>query len=137
MEFKSLESQLPPDLLRAIKTDPKTAEALRGYIEQKQKHHRNPIYLESRQAFLSVQESQIDKGADKYPEPLNPNSWTIDELVDHGLMELVDQVHYTVSIRAKARKLRSDLQTAYKLLNTEGVKRDEIAEIIRGVLAEL
>lgn len=59
-----------------------------------EKHLNHPLYTESRELFISTQHEQILKGAAKYDEPLNPSSWTPQELLTHMLQEGVDMTHY-------------------------------------------
>jgi hypothetical protein len=56
---------------------------------------------DSRDIILHVQAKQVAYGLDKYPEPLNPNTWNINETVDHILDESMDKLHYLVMLRIK------------------------------------
>ncbi|MGN7311504.1 hypothetical protein ACTHQ4_10400 [Alkalicoccobacillus gibsonii] len=62
------------------------------------KHLNHPLYKEARELFGEVQHEQILKGAAKYPEPLNPHSWTPQQLLAHMMQEAVDMVHYGVAM---------------------------------------
>jgi len=64
-------------------------------------HYNAPLYKTARSEWLRVHQEQIDKGAAKYQEPLNPESWTALELVEHALQENIDQFHYLIAIRMK------------------------------------
>lgn len=110
------ERHLAPELVERLKTDPSAAAEVTKWMQDLQAHHNNPVYIEAREFFGRVQREQIDKGARKYPEPLNPLSWTVGELVHHAMMELVDQAHYITSIDAKSEGLRANMQSAISLL---------------------
>lgn len=69
--------------------------------EQFQRHLKNPLYTDARAFWESVQTGQILKGAAKYPEPLNPDSWTAAELIMHAMQENVDQAHYLTALLSK------------------------------------
>ena len=48
-------------------------------------HLNNELYQDARKLWSGVQVQQIVKGAEKYPEPLNPESWSMAELIMHYL----------------------------------------------------
>jgi hypothetical protein len=56
---------------------------------------------ESRNAILEAQNKQVAYGIDKYTEPLNPNTWTINETVEHIMDESIDRLHYLIMLRIK------------------------------------
>ena len=56
---------------------------------------------EARTAILMAQGKQVAYGIDKYPEPLNANTWDIEETVEHILDESIDKLHYLVMLRIK------------------------------------
>lgn len=58
-------------------------------------HRHHPFYQGARAYWEVMQREQIDKGAGKYPEPLNPFSWSGRQLVEHAFQENVDQAHYS------------------------------------------
>jgi hypothetical protein len=58
-----------------------------------------PFYKKALALFTKTQESQIEKGLKKYPEPFNPHSWTPEELLNHALEETVDLTHYLVGLK--------------------------------------
>lgn len=76
-------------------------------------HLTHPLYKAANFAWQRTQIQQIVKGAEKYPEPLNPDSWTAKQLVEHALQENVDQVHYLVSLGEKVEELEK-LADKYK-----------------------
>lgn len=86
------------------------------------KYYANPVYREARDDWMIVQEEQIRKGAEKYPEPLNPASWTGEQLVRHGMQEVVDLTHYLTAMKFKFQEMERDIRYLYDLV----VKDSEI-----------
>ena len=56
---------------------------------------------EARNVILQAQARQVAYGIDKYPEPLNPNTWSIFETVEHIMDESIDKLHYLIMLRIK------------------------------------
>jgi hypothetical protein len=137
MEINNLEKQLPAELVLLIKTNKDAGEAVKGYIDNMVRHHSNPLYAEARKIFLTTQQEQIDKGAKKYPETFDPRSWTVDELVDHTMMELVDGIHYITGIQSKARDMRITVQLAIAAMNTEKPDTDFVLDCLKDILNQL
>lgn len=73
------------------------------------------IYRKAKLAILQAQKKQVAYGLDKYPEPLNPNTWDILETIDHIIEESVDRLHYLVMLRIKMEQ------------QLVGVKEDDIS----------
>lgn len=63
--------------------------------------HDEMLSQETKKIILKVQDKQVAYGIDKYPEPLNPNTWTMSETVDHIMDESIDKLHYLVMLRIK------------------------------------
>lgn len=61
------------------------------------------IYRSARKAWVEIHQKQVRKGFEKYPEPLNPDSWTEEELIIHAMEENIDQFHYLTALLLKAR----------------------------------
>lgn len=76
-----------------------------------QVHLSHPFYIKAKEEWESVRKGQIVKGAEKYPEPFTPSSWTNDQLAEHAIQENVDQLHYIVGM-----KERMEYQNHYILL---------------------
>lgn len=74
-------------------------------IEEQNNH---PLYKDAHERFLRAEEQQNIKAAAKYPEPLNPASWTEDQLGDHAAQEAVDMLRYIEALVAKCRYLEAD-----------------------------
>lgn len=62
----------------------------------------HPLYFDAHRRFLRNRSIQFDKAAAKYPEPLNPDNWTVNQLADHAAQEMVDLLHYMEALRVKA-----------------------------------
>jgi hypothetical protein len=69
--------------------------------KQKEKHFNHQFYIDARKIWTTHQQEQIKKGAEKYPEPFTPSSWTNEQLVEHALQENVDQLHYIVGMKER------------------------------------
>lgn len=137
MEINNLERQLPAELVALLKTDPSAAEAVKKYVDQVRRHHANPLYTEARELFKSTQVVQIDKGVGKYPEPLNSQIWTLDELVEHTMMEMVDGIHYITGMKSKARDIRSSAQQAIAALVADKADIDSALDCLKDILKQL
>jgi len=72
--------------------------------KRKNKHENHWFYKLARSKWLTVQNNQIQKGAEKYPTPFDPGEWTSEELVNHGLEENIDQFHYIVGLGEKLKE---------------------------------
>ena len=73
-------------------------------------HLDHPFYSEAREYWQSVQEGQIHKGAEKYPEPFNPSNWTARQLLEHAMQENVDQAHYIYGMYTKMYEMEQEIQ---------------------------
>ena len=67
-----------------------------------------PFYEKVKSIFSSTQQKQILKGAEKYDEPFNPDSWTATELLDHGMQEAVDLMTYLTGLHEKVQALEEE-----------------------------
>lgn len=106
---KTLKELMTPELLAALQ-QPGAKEILDQWAANTLAHHKHPLYKEATNYWLETQAGQINKGAAKYPEPLNPSSWSFKELLDHAMQENVDQVHYITALRTKADVIAHDLE---------------------------
>jgi hypothetical protein len=95
---KYLKPEEMSELKKAISEQP-------GLLTKIEQHMSNQLYKDANFAWQRTQVKQIIKGAEKYPEPLNPFSWTGTELVEHALQESVDQVHYLTGLLAQVKEL--------------------------------
>lgn len=64
----------------------------------------NEIYSKTREAILNAQRRQVAYGLDKYPEPLNADTWTIIETIDHIISETADKLHYLTMLKIKLQQ---------------------------------
>jgi hypothetical protein len=79
------------------------------------------IYRRAKLAILQAQQRQVGYGIDKYPEPLNANTWSTIETIDHIIEESIDKLHYLVMLRIKLEqdviKDNVELKTAVDEIN--------------------
>lgn len=112
-----------------------------------QKHLEHPFYGQVKEYVDEVEHQQILKGAEKYKEPFNPDSWTGDELALHAMQELRDGQVYVTGLRDRIRKLEKELKSL-KTCFAEFSVMDKVdmnpeyllkryAEYARNVLSEL
>lgn len=71
----------------------------------------HPLYKDAHERFLRAEQQQNIKAAAKYPEPLNPASWTAEELGDHYAQESVDQGRYVEALVAKCKALEEAIES--------------------------
>ena len=64
----------------------------------------NAIYSQTRDEMLNAQRRQVAYGLDKYPEPLNADTWTIIETIDHIISETADKLHYLTMLKIKLQQ---------------------------------
>jgi hypothetical protein len=76
----------------------------------------HPLYKSAHDRFMRAEEQQNIKAATKYPEPLNPASWSAEELGDHYAQESVDQGRYVEALVAKCRRLVDDIDQIQELI---------------------
>jgi hypothetical protein len=97
-QMNILVKYLEPEELEELLSKP-------GLMAKVEHHLSNQLYKDANFAWQRTQVKQIIKGAEKYPEPLNPFSWTGTELVEHALQESVDQVHYLTGLLAQIKEM--------------------------------
>lgn len=86
-------------------------EKLKGLgIEEIKRHFSNPLYIKADEMAKQTRIDQIIKGAQKYPEPLNPASWSGKELVIHAFQENIDQQHYLVAMLEKFEEMEREIE---------------------------
>lgn len=79
------------------------------------------IYKQAKEYILNAaQPEQVGYGIDKYPEPLNADTWTIIETIDHIISESVDKLHYLVMLRIKLLRLNGDEATSVENAKSDG-----------------
>lgn len=100
---KALETKKPSDAILDTWKDAPDA------ISNALKHFNHPFYAEADQYRQDVRKEQINKGAEKYPEPFNPHSWTARQLLRHAMQENVDQAHYIYGLYEQTDRISHEL----------------------------
>ena len=72
------------------------------------KHLNHPFYAEASNYREHIRLGQIMKGAEKYPEPYNPDNYTAKEQIEHFMQENVDQAHYAYGLYVTCMKLMEE-----------------------------
>lgn len=93
--------ELTAEELEILRSKPELAEELVRRAFNRAAHREHKLYREAVEMFTATHRAQIDKGAEKYPEPLNPDSWTMHQLIDHSMQEVADQVNYLTALKIK------------------------------------
>lgn len=62
------------------------------------------IYRKAKEEILKAQRKQVAYGIDKYPEPLNADSWSTVETIEHIIDETIDKLHYLVMLKIKLER---------------------------------
>lgn len=103
------------------KSDPKADEQLiKKTIEA------NEIYSRAKEHILNAQRKQVGYGLDKYPEPLNADTWSAIETIDHIIEESVDKLHYLCMLRIKLEQEASDVTSGLFKRHIEGLIDERI-----------
>jgi hypothetical protein len=89
-------------------------------------HLNHPLYIDAQNFWNDVQRQQIIKGMEKYPEPLNPQSWTFEQLIEHAMQENVDQAHYLTALREKSREQDKRIRELDNLVETLERRNEEL-----------
>lgn len=76
---------------------------------KREKHLNHPFYQVVDEYTEKIARQQILKGAEKYPEPFNPDSWDGEELADHAMQELRDGQVYVTGMRDRMRKQETQI----------------------------
>lgn len=58
----------------------------------------HPFYKRVDDFRNEIKLETLEKAAVKYPEPFNPNSWSIEQLAKHAMAENYDQGNYIVGM---------------------------------------
>lgn len=86
--------------------DPKGAPKA-SYEQVRETIEATEIYNRAKELILKAQRKQVAYGLDKYPEPLNADTWSLVETIDHILDESIDKTHYLVMLRIKLEERAS------------------------------
>lgn len=79
------------------------------FAEKLNKQLSHQLYKDANFMYNQVQLQQLVKAAEKYPNPLNEDDWTNEEMLEHGFQELVDQSHYFMMMKNRMEKLMQQL----------------------------
>lgn len=99
------------------------------------KHYNHPFYAKVDQITDEVKLMQIRKGAEKYPEPFTPRSWTGKELAIHALQELRDGQVYVVGMLERIEGYEQAIDRIIYYFSTVEIRQD-VLEIINQALEE-
>lgn len=78
------------------------------FIEKFEQQQKGKLYKDANFMYNRTQLKQMEKAAEKYPNPLNEDDWTAEQLVEHAFQEMVDQSHYFMAIFRKIEKLEAE-----------------------------
>lgn len=79
-----------------------------------ERHFNHPFYKKVDEVTTEIAKEQIRKGAEKYPEPFDPKSWTNKELVVHLLQELRDGQVYGVGLLQRLEDQEAQIKEQQK-----------------------
>lgn len=79
-----------------------------------EKHFNHPFYKNARNEWIKMQDEQILKGSEKYPEPFTPSSWSNEQLAEHAIQENVDQLHYIVGMKERMEQQEKEIERLNK-----------------------
>jgi uncharacterized coiled-coil DUF342 family protein len=106
---EKLLKHLSDDEIAFVKANP-------SILENLGKQANNPLYKRATQEMQRTKSEQLVKAAEKYPEPLNPNSWTGAQLADHAFQEVFDLTSYITGMKIKFETMQDiidDLDARY------------------------
>jgi thymidylate synthase len=107
-------------------------------IETKlQRQFEHDFYKETDSFREEVKAETLKKAANKYDEPFNPFSWTVDQLAWHGMAENYDQSNYINGLYKVAKKLEQDneeLRREVKVLKGTAPGEEQYLYLLREVL---
>lgn len=100
-------------------------------IEMQQEHW---LYKHAKELDKEAEIEQFKKAAVKYPEPLNPFSWTGPQLVAHGMQELFDSRNYLACMDILFKDYERRINEALEILENAFLMSDiqEAIEILKG-----
>lgn len=106
---EKLLKHLSDDEIAFVKANP-------SILENLGKQANNPLYKRATQEMQRTKSEQLVKAAEKYPEPLNPDSWTGAQLADHAFQEVFDLTSYVTGMKIKFETMQDiidDLDARY------------------------
>lgn len=84
-------------------------------IEQQRGHY---LYKRAEELDNEAKKQQLIKGAEKYPEPLEPDSWTALQGAQHAFQEITDIKHYVTLQLIKNERLEAENKLLKERLET-------------------
>lgn len=107
---------------------PCTCKDCEAAAERLQKHLNNPFYKKVKENVDKFAMDQILKGAETYPEPFNPDSWTEEQLYEHAMQELADAQNYNTGMLDRMIKQRELIEQMEAKLTEAGKKIMELTD---------
>lgn len=101
-DTRYIEPKVPPKV--SVTLADQTIEKTEIYKRAKLAIVNAEIGESSRTTLLEAQRKQVSYGIEKYPEPLNPNTWNISETIEHIMDESIDRLHYLIMLSIKIEK---------------------------------
>jgi hypothetical protein len=95
----------------------------------------HPLYKRAKEIWERIRFRQIKKASEKYPEPLNHRSWSAIQLVEHGIMENVDQLHYYICLLEKIEDMESRIADLTSRSEKAEKRAEEAEKKCRDILA--
>ncbi len=100
--------------LKRVKVGPCQCADCVAKDKQRAKHFNHPFYQTVKENVEKFRMSQIEKGAETYPEPFNPDSWTEEQLYEHSMQELADAQNYNTGMLDRMIKQRKEIERLNK-----------------------
>jgi hypothetical protein len=84
---------------------------------------------EAKMDMLQAQRKQVAYGIDKYPEPLNADTWSSVETINHIMDESIDKLHYLIMLNIKLEQEMFNM--SHKEVYNVRVMNERIDAIVR------
>lgn len=91
----------------------------------------NPYSL-ALKAYQDIRLTQIQKGLEKYHQPLHPSNHSQEELFNHTMEELVDLTHYIAANHYKVHHVRLALNNLLHINDADLIK-EGIQEVLNDI----
>ena len=82
-------------------------------VEKQLNHY---LYKRANELHQETKLEQLSKAAEKYPEPLEPDSWTALQCGKHAFQELIDLEHYVTMQLIKNERLEAKVKMLNEIL---------------------
>lgn len=107
--MKQLSKYLKPEEIRDLQ------EKGPEFLEKFEKQLSNPLYKDANHLYNRVQIKQLEKAAEKYPNPLNTDDWSNAKMINHALEEMVDLSHYITMIKKRMIEMEIEINDYKKM----------------------